>query len=180
MPSLPCGVRFYWRKIERGQAKGREAERLAVAALVAEAFPARHFTIDHRADGSPFIPGYGGGVSISHSHAYAALAVDPQGRHIGIDVEEASRLGQLQRVAPRFLSDRQLEICLSATPSPLLLTAWTQKEALYKALGLSGVDFRSLPIAPDWGEVDFAGRRFAMFPIPDLPGCLGALAVERP
>lgn len=173
------GVRLLWCEIHRTGARGqgRAAEREAVAALVSRAFPDKGFTVSHRANGAPFLPGYTGTISISHSLTHALVGIDTLGRAMGVDVECSNRREQLMRVCPRFLSDGQQA---HGAPYPdYLLTAWTQKEALYKALGMQGVDFRSLPVSWDWGEVEYAGRHFQLLPLYRIPGCQGALAVER-
>ena len=76
-------------------------------------------------------------VSISHCRNLAALAVSPAGNPLGIDIERPRR--QLATVAPRVLSPSELDY-YSSFPSGLL-QAWTLKEALYKAAGITGADF---------------------------------------
>ena len=80
------------------------------------------------ADGAPFLPGCERCVSVSHSDCEAAVAIsDPR---IGIDVEPPR--AALLRVAPRFLSSRELDYYGGSMP--LLVRAWTIKEAVYKAM----------------------------------------------
>ena len=112
---------------------GREAERAAVAALVAEVF-GDGIILRHRADGSPYVAIDGVHISVSHCRTCAVLAVAD--RPVGVDVE--TDRPQLIRVAPRVMSPGEME-CYSGR----LVEAWTLKEALYKAALTPGVDFRS-------------------------------------
>ena len=80
------------------------------------------------ADGAPFLPGCERCVSVSHSDYEAAVAISDH--RIGIDVEHPREA--LLRVAPRFLSSRELDYYGGSMP--LLVRAWTIKEAVYKAM----------------------------------------------
>lgn len=109
----------------------------------------------HDADGSPRLVGADAEISISHSRRYAALMVSTAGR-CGVDIEEP-RLEQLDRVRTKFLTPDELAAGVD------LLSAWTAKEAVFKAagtpgLGLSMIDTLSRPgfaLIPD-------GRRFRL------------------
>lgn len=178
------GRRVLWRHLDAAVgAVGtrRRAEREAVAALVAEAFPGRGLGLGHRADGSPYLLGKDRGelptISISHCRAVAVLAVDPRRRAVGVDTECRDRLEQLRRVASRFLSPAQEEEAEAGRPD--LVSAWTQKEALYKALGTEGVDFRSLPVAARLpATLTFDGRTFRALRLDFLPeGVEGTLVI---
>jgi hypothetical protein len=114
----------------------RNAEAEAVAKLVARAF-GRDAIKTNAPDGAPLIEGSAASVSISHCRNLAALAVSPAGNPLGIDIERPRR--QLATVAPRVLSPSELDY-YSSFPSGLL-QAWTLKEALYKAAGITGADF---------------------------------------
>lgn len=109
----------------------------------------------HEADGSPVLVGSSLNVSISHSAHFVALAVHPSLR-IGVDIEEP-RVEQLRRVISKFLSEEELPLW-----SERLLAAWTCKEAVFKAAGVSGLGFGRI----DLTEPGFAtipdGRRFAL------------------
>ncbi len=151
----------------------REAEKAAVAALLARALPGA--VLRHTADGAPVVDG-GPFISVSHSRTHAALAVCPHAP-VGIDVETPR--AQLARVAPRVLSEPEMAV-YGASPEGLL-QAWTLKEALYKAALTPGLDFRRdirLPLGHEKNEATVAtpggaARRFAV-----LVACDG-LAVVR-
>lgn len=109
----------------------------------------------HDDDGAPLLIGSALNISISHSRNYAAIMLDASSR-CGIDIEEP-RLDQLERVRTKFLTPAELAAGVD------LLTAWTAKEAVFKAagtpgLGLSMIDTLSTPglaLLPD-------GRRFRL------------------
>ncbi len=106
--------------------------------------------VGHKPDGSPYIDGYSGYISISHSQENAVIAITPDHRP-GIDTE--TWRAQLERVKHKFLSPSELTIY--KTPQ-LLLKAWCMKEAAYKAAGIRGlhlIEGISLPISPDGDEI---------------------------
>lgn len=152
---------------------GREAERRAVAALLAHALPGA--VLSHTPEGAPVVAG-GPFISISHSRTQAALAICTS-EPVGIDVE--TQRAQLRRVAPRVLSDAEME-AYGATDEGLL-QAWTLKEALYKAALTPGLDFRRdirLPLGDEKNEAIVAtpggaARCFAIL------AAEGGLAVVR-
>lgn len=112
-----------------GSLSRREAERAAVAKILAEVSPGA--TLGHTEQGAPKLEGddvmpY---VSISHCRTHAAVAVCHT-HPVGIDIEEPRQ--QLQRIADRFLSDADRRVMADFTPELSLLQAWTAKEAAYK------------------------------------------------
>lgn len=113
----------------------RQAERAAAVAVASEILQ-RPVTIDHHADGAPFIADYHGSLSISHSRSTVAVAIDPV-RTIGIDIEERERAHRMPQLAPRVLTATEIVTYAGAEE---LLRAWTLKEAAYKA-ARAGVDF---------------------------------------
>ena len=128
--------------------------RQAVSELIRRQF-GDEVRLVHDADGAPQLIGAEVEISISHSRNFAALMVSTEGR-CGVDIEEP-RLDQLARVRAKFLTPAELEAGID------LLTAWTAKEAVFKAagtpgLGLSMIDTLSCPgkaLLPD-------GRRFRL------------------
>jgi len=140
-----------------GNGTARMRERATAARLAAILTERPAVEIMHDQDGAPFIDG-GPHISISHARHMVAVAVDPC-HSIGIDVEQ-ERTAQLRRVADRVLSPDELAI-YGAEPH-LLTLAWTLKEALYKAAGVPGADWRTdlqLPLTPDGREAIACGRR---------------------
>ena len=97
--------------------------------------------IAHAADGKPEIFGQPQiHVSIAHHSTsdgcWAAVACSESA--IGIDVE--AERDQLQRIAPRFLSEKE-RAALGASPAALA-AAWVVKESMFKAFG-PALDFRA-------------------------------------
>ncbi|MCZ2483897.1 4'-phosphopantetheinyl transferase superfamily protein [Aquirufa nivalisilvae] len=76
-------------------------------------------------------------ISISHSFPYVAAALSYK-NNIGLDLEKKER--NILKVAARFLS--QSELAWSQNDDIKLLSAWTVKEAIYKAQHQAGLDFR--------------------------------------
>lgn len=148
---------LYVTALDPGVAPRREAEREAVERLVGHLFGG-DARVGHRDTGAPYIEGADVYISISHSRSAACLAVADDGAP-GVDIEEPRE--QLRRVAPRVLSDDEMEIY--GRSMPLLLRAWTLKEALYKAALTPGLDFRSdiaLPLDLDDMTAKVGGRLF--------------------
>lgn len=138
----------------------RDAERRTARELVSQALGGEHVTIGHHPSGAPFIDGHDLRLSVSHSRDFAAIAVSPS-LIIGIDIEQPR--GQLRRVAPRVLSPD--EMAFYGDSEPMLLRAWTLKEALYKAALTPGLDFRRdirLPLDPASQTATVAGIPYSV------------------
>lgn len=109
----------------------------------------------HDPDGAPLLADGSMHISISHSPHYCAIATDTS-RRIGIDIEEP-RMEQLARVKRKFLTPEELNSDID------LLTAWTIKEAVFKAaatpaLHLTAIDtltHEGFALLPD-------GRKFTV------------------
>ena len=101
----------------------RRAEQEAVARILAAEFP--DVPTGRHPSGLPWIEG--AYISIAHSRDTAVVAVSDS--PVGIDIEYPR--AQLARVATRFLSPAEQQAC--TTPAQLL-SAWTAKEAAYKAI----------------------------------------------
>ncbi len=111
----------------------RRREMMLTRALVKQMF-GRDARIGHRSDGSPFLVGRGGSLSLSHS-GDKAVAVYSEWERVGVDIEYW-RVA-LRRVIHKFLSPE--EIPVYTADDRLLLRAWTIKEAVYKAVGFNGL-----------------------------------------
>lgn len=112
-------------------------------------------------------------ISVTHCKEVAAIALAPEGTCLGIDAESANRSNQLHRVANKFLSphqQQQLQMLAEnsqAKHSMLLTEAWTIKEAMYKALQISGLSLASIPLPeqldstlPFFGTIHFMDNIF--------------------
>ncbi len=132
----------------------RPGGRQAVSGILRERF-GDGVRLVHNDDGAPQLVGSQLEISISHSRRYAAVMLSDRGP-CGVDIEEP-RLDQLTRVRSKFLTPGEMTAGID------LLTAWTAKEAVFKAartpgLGLSMIDTHSTPgeaLLPD-------GRRFRL------------------
>jgi len=92
--------------------------------------------LTHRLDGSPVAEGLGKEISVTHCKDWIAVAAYGD-RRFGIDLEHL-RTRALTTVKDRFLSPREQRIY--TTPFDWL-TAWTMKEAIYKAAGITGLGY---------------------------------------
>ncbi|MGB2190645.1 MAG: 4'-phosphopantetheinyl transferase family protein [Flavobacteriales bacterium] len=109
--------------------------------------------IAHNADGKPKAVGRPEiHVSIAHHSTsdgcWAAVACSDSA--IGIDVE--AERDQLQRIAPRFLSETE-RAALGASPAALA-AAWAIKECMFKAFG-PALDFRA-DLEVEWSGMETA------------------------
>ena len=138
------GIRIYSTAMPADIPRGERhrVEQDAVARLVVEAFGQGAVKVND-ADGRPWVlmpDGSRRPVTVSHCAACAVIAVPTADNDsIGIDVETPR--AQLPRVLPRILTQAEL-----ATIAPgdieAMLRAWTLTEALYKASGTPGTDYR--------------------------------------
>lgn len=153
-----------------------EAERALVRSLIAEAYaPAAAPTLTHHPSGAPALEATTASISITHSRAMAAVAIDPKGRPLGIDTDTTDRTRTLHRVAQRYLSAAQM-VEWAASPH-LLLLAWTLKEALYKAALTPGVELSELPLPPPsfategHAQVYWRGHAYTLHLLPSIAEC---------
>lgn len=112
----------------------RRAEILTTRSLIRSSF-GENITLSHNEYGSPVLIGSNFNISISHCRGMVVIATHPY-KKIGIDIERWRNT--LLKVKHKFLSQEEIEYYTSPTD---LLTAWTCKEAVYKAAGCQGLDF---------------------------------------
>jgi 4'-phosphopantetheinyl transferase len=79
-------------------------------------------------------------LSISHSHQYAAAILSKTSK-VGIDIQLI--VPQMQKVAKRVFSSTELSFASSENELEMLHILWGIKEAVYKAFGLGGIDFKN-------------------------------------
>lgn len=143
----------------------REAEKVAVAEALREAGiePSR---LRHEESGRPYLEGCDREISISHGAGWAIVALGPAGMQIGVDIERWRP--QLRRVSSKFLSPE--EAAVYGQSDRLLLEAWTQKEAIFKAAGDPELTISRIPLpSPDF-DVTIVDR---------FPDAVIALAIRR-
>jgi 4'-phosphopantetheinyl transferase len=117
----------------------RKKEWLATRALLCELIkiPCQ---INYHQDGRPFLGNETTNISISHTTGYVAIFLHDHA-YPGIDIELISR--KVGKVASRFLSSDELMYCSdnSGFSDRLLLLHWCAKEAIFKMMPLSKIDF---------------------------------------
>ena len=79
-------------------------------------------------------------LSISHSHQYAAAILSKTSK-VGIDIQLI--VPQMQKVAKRVFSLTELSFASTENELEMLHILWGIKEAVYKAFGLGGIDFKN-------------------------------------
>ena len=131
------------------------AQKSAVDRILSE-IAGSGYKLCHNDDGSPYIDRFCREITISHCKGIAAVGVGGDSR-IGIDIEIPR--AQLRRVTRKFLSEEEQR---RFTTDDDLLTAWTMKEALYKAVGIAGIDFANgVTLPPDGSDItEIAGRHY--------------------
>lgn len=146
-----------WYATIEGSESRRAAEEATLSKMLHEAFGPNTIR-ESLPSGAPILirddKEVPGSFTVSHSRNLAAMAYCAD-KDIGIDVE--TYRSQLERVASRVLSEDELAVY---TERDGVLRAWTMKEALYKAAGITGLDFRRDILLPVDGEnVAKAGGR---------------------
>ena len=121
-------------------------ERLSVLALVQTLFE-EPVHIGHHENGSPYIENDSTRISITHTNRFAAVIIHPS-EEVGIDIESINR--DFTAVEKRALSsDERDDLLEKDETDPEQMTErntqlaiyWCAKEALYKRMGRSHVDF---------------------------------------
>ena len=102
--------------------------------------------------GKPYLSNYEGHISISHSRNYLAIIYHPQ-KATGIDIECPTE--KVLKVSKRFLNE--IEQAYFEENILKIQIAWSVKEAMYKMLGESYVDFAASMLIHDF-ELSERGR----------------------
>ncbi len=118
----------------------RLCERAATRLLLEAMEETRGAQLGYTPEGAPYLLNREGFISISHTRGWVAVAYHPKSP-IGLDVE--CRGEQVLRVAPRVLNEKELGFLpTSSLRSVWLHLCWSGKEALFKAIPESEIDFR--------------------------------------
>lgn len=96
-------------------------------------------------NGKPFLQ-TGQNISISHSHQFAMIALSSQ--KIGIDIEKKQE--RIKALAYRFTDWLPQENVTNSEKISAFIQIWAIKEALYKAINMSSVDFKKHLIIQDF------------------------------
>ncbi len=117
----------------------RKKEWLATRALLNELIP-EQLLIKYHIDGRPYLENSSTNISISHSTGYIAIIL--QSASIpGIDIELIAR--KVGKVGSRFLSSDELAVCNEEAElsNHRMLVHWCAKEAIYKMVPFSNIEF---------------------------------------
>jgi len=142
--------------------------------------------LEKDANGKPFLPGTTLHLSISHTARYAAAFLGKV--PVGVDIQYM--VEKIERIAPKFLNVEEKKQ-IGQHRLAHLHVCWCAKEALYKAYGQGGLDFRQhILLAPfDYAEeggtlsgvVQKNGitQKFAIF-YNKIADCMLAWAIQVP
>ncbi|HET6991203.1 MAG TPA: 4'-phosphopantetheinyl transferase superfamily protein, partial [Bacteroidia bacterium] len=78
-------------------------------------------------------------LSLSHSGKLIAIMIDE--KHCGIDIETVRP--KIEKIAPKFLSDKELLDCAREPVAERMHVYWCVKEALYKVYGRKNVSLKT-------------------------------------
>ena len=120
------------------KSEARRRERLAVRALLNTIFDDERVYLGHHDNGRPYLQNLATEISISHTEDYVAIIVHPD-EDQGIDIERLDR--DFSAVEKKALSEDEIEDLSERKRSLQLAIYWCAKEAIYKRMSISGVDF---------------------------------------
>ncbi|MDR2683594.1 MAG: 4'-phosphopantetheinyl transferase superfamily protein [Dysgonamonadaceae bacterium] len=115
----------------------RRKERLVVYLLLEQLFGKKIY-LGYYDNGRPFLQNEVGDISISHTSRFACLIYHPT-EHVGIDIENTLR--NFSAVEQKALSEKERDYLNEKNRNTQLCLIWSAKEALYKYIGESGIDF---------------------------------------
>ena len=117
----------------------RKKEWLATRALLRE-LTKEPLLIKYHNDGRPYIDNFSANISITHSTGYIAIILHSVANP-GIDIELITR--KVGKVGSRFLSSDEMTFCNEDADhsNRLMLFHWCAKEAIYKMVPFSNIEF---------------------------------------
>jgi len=125
--------------------KSASPQKLAARNLIGTEFPAHQLVFSEY--GKPLLLPHSAHINHSHAGDFALLAHHPN-LSVGVDIEQIRP--QLLRIYPRFCNSQEQMALGPNPPLELLLLFWCAKEAMYKAIGEKGTDFRSYLQITKW------------------------------
>jgi len=111
--------------------------KLSARNLIATQFP--NHALQFSEHGKPLLSPATAHINHSHTGDFTVLINHPT-RSVGVDIEQIRP--QLHRIYKRFCNDYELNWLGENPALEVLLLIWCAKEALYKAIGQKGTDFR--------------------------------------
>lgn len=115
----------------------RRKEKLAERALLNTIFEDKVY-LGHHDNGRPYLQNMAMEISISHTGDFVAIIIHPD-EDMGIDVERLDR--DFSAVEKKALSEDEIEDLSERNRTLQLAIYWCAKEAIYKRMSISGVDF---------------------------------------
>ncbi|PKP42508.1 MAG: hypothetical protein CVT93_03540 [Bacteroidetes bacterium HGW-Bacteroidetes-10] len=119
------------------KSSARRKERLAVRALLNELFDGKVY-LGHHDNGRPFLQNSLIEISISHTGRYVCVLTHPDDS-VGVDIESLER--NFSAVEKKALSPEEIENLSESKRNLHLAIHWSVKEAVYKRMSLTEVDF---------------------------------------
>jgi phosphopantetheinyl transferase len=116
----------------------RRREMLATRALLNTIFDDERVYLGHHDNGRPYLQNLATEISISHTKDYVAIILHPD-EDQGIDIESLNR--DFSAVEKKALSEDEIDDLSNKNRVLQLAIYWCAKEAIYKRMSLSGVDF---------------------------------------
>ena len=116
----------------------RRREMLATRALLNTIFDDERVYLGHHDNGRPYLQNLATEISISHTKDYVAIILHPD-EDQGIDIESLDR--DFSAVEKKALSEDEIDDLSDKNRVLQLAIYWCAKEAIYKRMSLSGVDF---------------------------------------
>jgi len=115
----------------------RRREKLAVRALLNQLFGEKVY-LGHHDNGRPFLQNSLIEISISHTKRFVAIITHPE-ESVGIDIESLDR--DFTAVEKKALSEEEIDDLSDKNRQLHLAIYWCAKEAIYKRMSISDVDF---------------------------------------
>lgn len=117
--------------------ENQRKQKLAVRALLNEVFEEKMY-LNHHDNGQPFLENCITNISITHTDKYVAIITHDE-LDLGIDVESLER--DFSAVEKKALSEDEIEDLDEDRRNEQLAIYWCAKEAIYKRMSISRVDF---------------------------------------
>lgn len=117
----------------------RRKEKLAVRALLNKVFDGKVY-LGHHDNGRPYLQNSLIEISISHTNRFVSILTHPE-ESVGIDIESLNR--NYSAVEKRALSLEELDYLSDRDRDLQLAIIWSAKEAVFKRMSRSDIDFSS-------------------------------------
>jgi phosphopantetheine--protein transferase-like protein len=124
-------------ELQLTKSSARRKERLAVRALLNELFDGKVY-LGHHDNGRPFLQNSLIEISISHTGRYVCVLTHPE-ESVGVDIESLER--NFASVEKKALSEGEIANLSEKNRNLHLAIHWSVKEAVYKRMSLTDVDF---------------------------------------